>query len=225
MPLVDSGEQSGILILEQTSPRVWRQTDIVVLKTIADQMVLAVSNVRLRTLMKTLAVTDEKSGLLKRSSYLDVLLSEVRRSLQQKAPMTLMLLHFGKAGALVKEIGETQVESMMQQIGQSLASHIRQNDVAVRYDLTTIALVLADTTEKNGFLVVDKMRKVLAPIKVPGTERNPLITVGIAEAVLQERFDAVDMVTEVINRVENALEVARSEGGNKAHSLAPALAS
>lgn len=223
VPLVDSGEQSGILILQQTSARQWRQTDIIVLKTIAEQMVLAVSNVRLRTLMKTLAVTDEKSGLLKRSSYLDVLLSEVRRSLQQKAPMTLMLLHFGKASALAKDIGETQVEHMMQQIGQALASHIRQNDVAIRYDLTTIALVLSDTTEKNAFLVVDKMRKVLAPIKVPGSDRTPPISVGIAETVLQERFDAVDMVTEVINRVENALEAARSEGGNKAHSLAPTL--
>lgn len=223
VPLLDSGDQSGILILEQTSPRQWQQTDIVVLKTIAEQMVLAVSNVRLRTLMKTLAVTDEKSGLLKRSSYLDVLLSEVRRSLQQKAPMTLMLLHFGKASAMVKEIGESQVENMMQQVGQALASHIRQNDVAVRYDLTTIALVLSDTTEKNAFLVVDKMRKVLAPTKIPGTEKTPPISVGIAEAVLQERFDAVDMVTEVINRVESALEIARAEGGNKAHSLAPVL--
>jgi GGDEF domain-containing protein/tetratricopeptide (TPR) repeat protein len=223
VPLLDSGEQSGILILEQTSPRQWQQTDVVVLKTIAEQMVLAVSNVRLRTLMKTLAVTDEKSGLLKRPSYLDVLLSEVRRSLQQKTPLTLMLLHFGKASAMVKEIGEAPVESMMQQIGQSLASHIRQNDVAIRYDLTTIALVLADTTEKNAFLVVDKMRKVLAPTKIPGTERTPPISAGIAEAVLQERFDAVDMVTEVINRVESALEIARAEGGNKAHSLAPVV--
>jgi len=223
VPLLDSGEQSGILILEQTSPRQWQQTDVVVLKTIAEQMVLAVSNVRLRTLMKTLAVTDEKSGLLKRPSYLDVLLSEVRRSLQQKTPLTLMLLHFGKASAMVKELGEAAVENLMQQIGQSLASHIRQNDVAIRYDLTTIALVLADTTEKNAFLVVDKMRKVLAPVKIPGTERTPPISAGIAEAVLQERFDAVDMVTEVINRVESALEIARSEGGNKAHSLAPVI--
>jgi diguanylate cyclase (GGDEF)-like protein len=223
VPLIDAGEQSGILILEQTSPRQWQQTDIVVLRTIAEQMVLAVSNVRLRTLMKTLAVTDEKSGLLKRSSYLDVLLSEVRRSLQQKSPMTLMLLHFGKASSLAKEIGEGQVENMMQQLGQTLATHIRQNDVAIRYDLTTIALVLSDTSEKNAFLVVDKMRKVLSTTRIPGTERAPSISVGIAETVLLERFDAVDMVTEVINRVESALEVARTEGGNKAHSLAPTL--
>jgi len=223
VPLIDAGEQSGILILEQCAPRQWQQTDIVVLRTIAEQMVLAVTNARLRTLMKTLAVTDEKSGLLKRSSYLDVLLSEVKRSLQQKAPLTLMLLHFGRASALVKEIGEPQVEGLMQQIGQALASHIRQNDVAIRYDLTSIALLLSDTSEKNAFLVVDKMRKVLASTRVPGTDRTPPITAGIAEAVLMEKFDPADIVTEVINRVESALDVARSEGGNKAHSMAPAL--
>src|SRR5215472_15720922 len=223
VPLMDSGEQTGILILEQCAPRQWQKTDIVVLRTIAEQMVQAVSNARLRSLMKTLAVTDERSGLLKRSSYLDVLLSEVRRSMQQQTPLTVMLLHFGRAGALVKEIGEAQVENLMQQVSQILSSHIRQNDVAVRYDLTTIALLLSDTTEKNAFLVVDKMRKVLASTKIPGTDRNPPISVGIAEAVLQEKFDPADIVTEVINRVENALEVARAEGGNKAHSLAANL--
>jgi diguanylate cyclase (GGDEF)-like protein len=223
VPLMDAGEQSGILILEQCTPRQWQPTDIVVLRTIAEQMVLAVSNARLRSLMKTLAVTDEKSGLLKRASYLDVLLSEVRRSLQQQTPLTVMLLHFGKASALLKEIGESQVENLMQQVSQALTSHIRQNDVAVRYDLTSVALVLSDTTEKNAFLVVDKMRKVLASNKIPGTDRNPPISVGIAEAVLQEKFDPADIVTEVINRVENALELARSEGGNKAHALAANL--
>src|SRR6185312_12565454 len=45
VPLVDSSndEQVGILMLEQCDhQRNWRQTDAVVLKTIADQMVLAV---------------------------------------------------------------------------------------------------------------------------------------------------------------------------------------
>ena len=223
IPLLDASEQAGILILEQCGPRQWRQTEIEVLKTITEQMVLAVSNARLRSLMKSLAVTEEKSGLLKRSSYLDVLQSEVRRSMQQQTPLTVMLFHFGKASALVKEVGEPAVESMMQQIGQTLCSHVRQNDVAVRYDLTSIALLLSDTSDKNAFLVVEKMKKALSPNKVPGTNRNPSITVGIAEAVLHPRFDPVDIVTEVINRAENALETARAQGGNKAHSLPPSF--
>jgi diguanylate cyclase (GGDEF)-like protein len=226
VPLVDGEEHVGVLILEQCTPgHVWRQTDVVVLKTIADQMVLAVNNARLRSLMKTLAVTDEKSGLLKRSSYLDVLLSDVRRALQQSSTITVMLLNFGKASALVKEIGEAAVESMMQQIGQTVCSHIRQNDVAVRYEMTTIALVLSDTNDKNAFFVVDKLRKVFAGTKVPGSDRALSMTVGIAEAVMQQRFDPVDIVTEAINRVESALEAAKAEGGNKAQSLAPVLES
>jgi diguanylate cyclase (GGDEF)-like protein len=222
VPLLDGEEHVGILILEQCGgPRPWRQTDVLVLKTIADQMVLAVNNAKLRNLMKTLAVTDEKSGLLKRASYLDVLLAEVRRGLQQNSPASVMLLHFGRASNLVKEIGEPALESMMQQLGQICCSHIRQNDVAVRYDTTGIALVLADTNEKNAFFVVEKLRKVLNTVKVPGTDRSVVSTVGIAEAVMQARFDPIDIVTECINRVERALDAAKHEGGGKAKSLAP----
>src|SRR3954465_12893158 len=224
VPLVDGDEHQGILILEQVgAPRVWRPTDSLVLKTIGDQMVLAVNNSKLRNLMKTLAVTDEKSGLLKRASYIDVLLSESRRALEQNSTASVMLLHFGKASALVKEIGEAAVDTMMQQIGQIVCSHIRQNDVAVRYELTTIAGVLADTNDKNAFFVVDKLRKVLTATKVPGKDRSVPMTVGIAEAVMQSKFDPIDIVTEVINRAEHALEAAKLEGPNKAQSVAPML--
>jgi len=222
VPLMDGESVAGILILEQCgATRLWRQGDIVVLKTIADQVVQAFQNARLRSLVKNLAVTDERSGLLKRSSYLDVLLSEARRAQQQKSTVTVMLFYFGKASALVKECGEAAVKDMMLQVGQIVTANVRQSDMAVRYDLTTIALILADTTTKNSFFVADKMRKALAVVKVPASDREVTVTVGIAEAAIQHSFDPVDIVTEVINRAEAALEVAKAEGGNNAHAIAP----
>ena len=224
VPLVDGERIAGILLLEQCgAQRRWRQADIVVLKTIADQVVQALQNVRLRSLVRNLAVTDERSGLLKRSSYLDVLLSEARRAQQQKSALTVMLFSFGKASALVKECGEAAVKDMMLQVGQILAANMRQTDMGVRYDLTSVALILADTNAKNAFFVVDKMRKALAAVKIPGTDRELTLTTGIAEAAIQHSFDPVDIVTEVINRVEAALEIAKAEGGNKAHSITPNL--
>lgn len=224
VPLVDGEEPAGILILEQCdTEREWRTNDVMVLKTIADQIVLAVNNAKLRNLVKTLAVTDEKSGLLKRASYIDVLLAEARRCVQQNSMFTVMLMNFGKGSALVKEIGEATVETMMQGVGQTVCSHIRQNDVAVRYDRTTIGLMLADTNEKNGFLVVDKLRKVFTDAKIPNTDRVMPMTVGIAEAATMAKFDAVDIVTEVINRAEAALDAALEKGANSAHSIAPNL--
>jgi diguanylate cyclase (GGDEF)-like protein len=224
VPLMDGEHIAGLLILEQCgAPRLWRQADIVVLKTIADQVVQAFQNARLRSLVRNLAVTDERSGLLKRSSYLDVLLSETRRAQQQKSTVAVLLCYLGKASALVKECGEAAVKDMMLAIGQIVASSVRQSDMAIRYDLTTIALILADTNTASAFLVADKMRKALAAVKVPGSDRGVTLAVGIAEAAVQHSFDPVDIVTEVINRAEAALEIAKAEGGDTAHSLAPNL--
>jgi diguanylate cyclase (GGDEF)-like protein len=225
-PLKDAStdEHVGLLLLEQCDKnRQWRTPESVVLKTIADQMVLAVNNAKLRSLMKNLAVTDEKSGLLKRASYLDVLLGETRRALTQNSTACLMLLSFGKASALAKEIGEPGVDSMMQQIGQTLLTQVRQNDVCIRYDTTTVAVILPDTNDKNAFFVVEKMRKTFAMSKVPGTDRGVDLTVGIAEMVMQAQFDPIDIVTEVINRADSALDAARAEGPNAAKSLAPVM--
>ena len=221
-PLMDGDQHVGILILEQTDKRrAWRSADVVVLKTIADQMVLAVNNAKLRNLMKTLAVTDEKSGLLKRASYIDVMMAEVKRSLQQNVPMTLMLLNFGKVSALSREAGESALENLMQSLGQSITANIRQTDIAIRYDRTTIALILGDTKDTNSFFVIDKFRKVIAGVKVPGTESPISMTVGVAGAVIQKEYDPIDIVTEVINRAEQALDVAQSQGPNSAHAMAP----
>ena len=224
VPLCEGDEQAGILILQQCSPRTWGAADVAVLRTIADQMVLAVHNAKLRNLVKNLAVTEEKSGLLKRSSYIDVLLSEVKRALQANAPVTLMLLEFGKAAAMVREIGENAVDSLLQTVGQTVQAHLRQNDVAVRYDLTQIAVVLSDTKDQNAFFVADKLRKVLSTTKIPGRDQTLPITIGIAEAVMNPHWDAVDIVTEVINRLETALDSAKAAGGNQSQSMAPLYA-
>jgi len=221
VPLKDGEEPIGIIILEQCGgTRSFRSVDEMVLNTIAEQIVLAVNNARLRSLVKNMAVTDERSGLLRRSSYLDVLLSEVQRGLQQKTPVTLVLMNLGSASTLVKEVGEERVEEAMQEIGHTVTANIRQNDIAVRYDLTGIVLVLADTNDKSAFFVLDKLRKSLANARMPGRKDPVTITTGIAELVMQQKYDAVDIVTEGINRVEAALETAKHEGTDRAHSMA-----
>ena len=224
VPFIDVNEHTGIVIMEQCDrQRTWRKVDEVVLKTIAEQVVQAVNNAKLRSLVKNLAVTEEHSGLLKRASYLDVLLAEVRRGQVQKSPITLMLLSFGSAAAMVKDAGEPAVESMMRDIGQLVTSNLRQNDSAIRYDVASVALMLADTGEKNALLVLDKLRKLLGNIRL-GTQKDPLpLAAGIAEVVLHPQFEAADIVTEAINRLEAALERAKVEGPNGAFTLTAAV--
>ncbi len=229
LPLSNGEDSVGMLALFNNKPRAWPHTDAVVLKTLADQMVIALNNAGLRRLVKNLSVTEEKSGLLKRGSYLDLLLAESKRAVQNASPLSVLLLQFGRSAALVKEYGEASVEAAMDKIGQQFAANIRTNDLAFRYDVTTIAIILGDTAQKEAMMAVEKLRKIIAGVRVSakdGSEKGRVMefSAGLAEAVVKENYDPVDIVTEVINRAEHALATSLVQGPGKVVALNAALA-
>jgi diguanylate cyclase (GGDEF)-like protein len=223
LPLGDGSEHVGLLLLMDSKPHNWGSNDVMVLKTISDQIVIALNNAGLRRLVKNLSVTDEQSGLLKRASYLDLLMAETRRNAQQSTPLTILLMQFGEKAAMVKEFGEAAIEAMMQQIGQLFAANIRQNDLAFRYETTTIAIVLGETPEKEGVMAAEKLQRLLAQVRLPEKQESVHFSAGLAEAVVRGEYDPVDIVTEVINRAEQALQTAISQGAGKIVSLAAAF--
>ncbi len=227
-PLSNGDDPVGVLALLHNKLRTWPQTDAVVLKTLADQMVIALNNAGLRRLVKNLSVTDEKSGLLKRGSYLDLLLAETKRAVQNSSSLSVLLLQFGRSAALLKEYGDTAIDAVMERIGQQFATNIRTNDLAFRYDTTTIALILGDTAEKEALLAVEKLRKVIAGVRLPskdttGKGQSLEFSAGLAEAVVRENYDPIDIVTEVINRAEHALATSLVQGPGKVVALGAAL--
>jgi diguanylate cyclase (GGDEF)-like protein len=224
LSLNDGSEHVGLLLLMDSKPHAWGSNDVMVLKTISDQIVIALNNAGLRRLVKNLSVTDERSGLLKRASYLDLLMAETRRNAQQSTPLTVLLMQFGEKAAMVKEFGESAVEALMQQIGQLFAANIRQNDLAFRYETTTIAIVLGETPEKEGVMAAQKLQRLLAQLRLPEKQESVQFNAGLAEAVVRGDYDPVDIVTEVINRAEQALQTANAQGAGKIVALAASFA-
>ena len=224
LPLAEGNDQIGVLILTQHTTRAWQPGELVVIRTLSDQVVIALNNAGLRRLVKNLSVTDEKSGLLKRASYLDLLQAETRRGLQQGTAVTILLMQFGRRTALVKEYGEPAVEAVMEQIGQLFSANIRSNDLAFRYEATSVALVLGDTGEKEALLAVEKLRRLLAEVKYPGKTQGVEFSAGLAQAVMRQHYDPADIVTEVANRADQAMEQATAQGPGQVVTLAPQFA-
>jgi diguanylate cyclase (GGDEF)-like protein len=224
LPLTEGNDQIGVLILTQNTSRVWQASEVLVIRTLSDQVLIALNNAGLRRLVKNLSVTDEKSGLLRRASYLDLLQAETRRGLQQGTAVTVLLMQFGRRGALIKEYGEQAVTAVMEQIGLLFSGNIRTNDLAFRYEATTIALVLGDTGEKEALLAVEKLRRLLAEVRFPGKDKGVEFSAGLAPAVMRQHFDPVDIVTEVANRADHALELAVAQGAGKIVAQAPQFA-
>jgi diguanylate cyclase (GGDEF)-like protein len=224
LPLTEGNDQIGVLILTQNTARVWQASEVLVIRTLSDQVLIALNNAGLRRLVKNLSVTDEKSGLLKRASYLDLLQAETRRGLQQGTAVTVLLMQFGKRSALIKEHGEQAVTAVMEQIGQLFSANIRSNDLAFRYEATTVALVLGDTGEKEALLAVEKLKRLLGEVRFQGKHQAVELCAGLAQAVMRQHFDPVDIVTEVANRADHALEQAVLQGPGNVVTQAPQFA-
>jgi diguanylate cyclase (GGDEF)-like protein len=225
IPLRDGENEIGVLVLQQCGQqRRWRSNDLAALEALAEHIVMAVSNVRLRSLMKALAVTDEHSGLLHRDSYLTCLLSECERMRTQKLPLTVALLQFSMGGARPGDGAGKQTDDLLQKFASSVVTHLRQSDIAVRYGPQALAFVLPGTSGKDATVVSDKMRKLavsMASAAAPGAAESVRVTAGIAECLVLAGMDGADLVTELVNRAEWALEAAQQPGSDGIRMLEP----
>ena len=136
-----------------------------------------------------------------------------------------MLVHFGEKCSPGERIWRSGGGVGDATVGQICTANIRQNDLAIRYDATTISLVLGGVGEKGAISAVNHLRQLIGEVRWPSGEDPIPFSCGVAEAVLRPDFDPSDIVTEVINRAEAALETAVAEGAGEVVALAAALAS
>ncbi len=215
LPLLDKDAGVGLILLEQCdTPRAWSQSENVLLKSIGAQVVIANNNTKLRRLVRSIAGTDPETGLLPRSAYLECLLSEARRSKDQSQPLSVCLMEPENPHSLLKSLGDAGVQKFVQQVGKALTPTLRQNDISIRYSPLSVIVVFPDTALPQAGLAVEKVRRALAQIRVNGSDAAGFCA-AVCDVPLGQNFDAVDGVTEVINRLEVSLDRAHKEGSKR----------
>jgi GGDEF domain-containing protein len=210
---------AGMLIAGFSGSHEWKPNETYFLQSIGDQMLLCVHHTRLRSLVRTLAVADEKTGLLARSSYLDCLLNESQRARTQSIPLTLALLQVDGGPELLREHGEGLFERYMEQLGKTVQALIRQTDLAVKYTSWALAFVLPDTPLAGARALGEKLKKAAGGLRPPWDGTQLTTSIAIAEAIARLDYDSEDIVTDLINRAEAGLEEARKRGGDEVVSL------
>ena len=215
LPLRDKDSAAGLLLLEQCdAPRTWSPGENLLLRAIGTQVVIAINNTKLRRLTRSLAGSDPETGLLPRSAYLECLLSEARRSRDQAQPLSVCLLEPENPRALMKSLGDAGVQRFVLQVGKALIPNLRQNDISIRYSPLSIVVVFPDTALPQAGLAVEKVRRALAQVRVNSTEASHFCA-AVCDVPLGPDMDAVDGVTEVINRLEVSLDRAHKDGGKR----------
>ena len=210
---------AGMLIVAYADDHKWRPNEAYFLQAIGDQMLMSVSHTRLRSLVRRMGVSDERSGLLSRSSYQSCLLTEADRARTQGTPLTLAILQIDRGAEILRQQGESPLERFLEQLARSLQPIVRQNDVAVKYTSWSLAFILPDTTLAGAQNLADKLRRAASGLRPPWDSTQITLSAGIVEAVPKHEFDSEDIVTDLINRAEFSIEEARKRGGDTVVTL------
>ncbi len=210
---------AGMLIVGHAEDHKWKPNEAYFLQAIGDQMLMSVSHTRLRSLVRRMGVSDERSGLLSRSSYQSCLLTEADRARTQGTPLALTILQIDHGAELLRHQGESPLERFLEQLARSLQPIVRQNDVAVKYTSWSLAFILPDTTLAGAQNLADKLRRAASGLRPPWDSTQITLSAGIVEAVPKHEFDSEDIVTDLINRAEFSIEEARKRGGDTVVAL------
>jgi diguanylate cyclase (GGDEF)-like protein len=210
---------AGMLIIGYGEEHKWKPNEAYFLQAIGDQMLMSVSHTRLRSLVRRMGVSDERSGLLSRSSYQSCLLTEADRARTQGTPLALAILQIDRGAELLRQQGESPLERFLEQLARSLQPIVRQNDVAVKYTSWSLAFILPDTTLAGAQNLADKLRRAASGLRPPWDSTQITLSAGIVEAVPKHEYDSEDIVTDLINRAEFSIEEARKKGGDTVVAL------
>jgi diguanylate cyclase (GGDEF)-like protein len=211
---------AGALLVGDGSARKWKTNESFFLQAVGDQLVMSVTHTRLRSLVRSLAVADEKTGLLSRGAYIDCLLVESNRSRTQGTPLSLVIVQIDRGGDLLRQHGDAAVEQYVEQLARALSSAVRQTDIAVKYTAWSLVFVLPNTSLENAQALADKLRQVACTVQPSWGEQGLTASAIVAEASSRPGDETEDRVTEWINRAEAGLDEAHHQGGNVLLSLA-----
>ena len=214
---------AGMLIVGHDQEHKWRPNEAYFLQAIGDQMLMSVSHTRLRSLVRRMGVSDERTGLLSRSSYQSCLLTEADRARTQGTPLSLAILQIDRGAEILRQQGESPVERFLEQLARSLQPIVRQNDVAVKYTSWSLAFILPDTTLAGAQNLADKLRRAASGVRPPWDSTQITLSAGIVEAVAKTDYDSEDIVTDLINRAETSVEEARKKGDTVVALEAPKI--
>lgn len=205
---------SGALLIGDVRARRWKPNESFFLQAVGDQLVLSVNHTRLRSLVRSLAVADEKTGLLSRGAYIDCLLVESNRARAQNTPISLIVLHVDRGGDLLRQHGDAALDHYIEQLARGLSSAIRQTDIAVKYTAWSLVFILPDTSLENARTLAEKLRQTAASVRPSWGTADLTISAVVAEASSRPGDETEDRVTEWINRADAGLEDARQRGGD-----------
>ncbi len=167
--------------------------------------------------LKTIAITDELTGLYNRKYLHSRLDAEISRAKRYGTSLSCVLIDIDFFKSVNDMYGYDWGDVLLKKIAQMLEALIRKEDILTRYGDEEFILVLPNTSEEQAFIFAERFRRDIEKMEfIPASEdeRHPItISGGISAYPFLENVE--ENSNTIIRYAEHALYSAKKRGKNQ----------
>lgn len=212
LPLLAQGTSLGLLYLSG-APGQPLGEDRQIVEAVAEQLSLAMINLRLREELRTQSLRDPLTGLCNRRYLNENLQRELLRCERRHQPLSVVMLDIDHFKRFNDTYGHIPGDELLAEVGHVLARHVRAEDLACRYGGEEFVLVLPETTRDAALQRAEEVRAAIGEVTVQhlGQTLGPVsASLGVASSPESGRTAA-----ELLQSADAALYRAKAAGRNR----------
>lgn len=220
VPMLALGDGLGVVTISSSQPVIGGDAQRFA-KSFADQIALAVANLRMQETLRTRAVRDALTGLYNRR-YLDEALGrEIVRAMRRQRQVGVLLVDVDHFKRFNDTHGHGGGDALLQQFARLMQAHATEEDLVCRYGGEEFLVILPDVdvdalrTRAESLLEAARLLRV----HLDGEELGG-ITISVGIALSNERLSAP---ASLINAADRALYNAKSSGRDRVAGPLPQI--
>jgi len=209
-PLIFHERYMGALLVMTDEPiRTWDENELLLLRTVADQVTVAINHADLVAQIQQQALTDTLTGCYNRRSFEMQLDRELQMAARLHTPLSLMMLDLDRLKELNDSIGHDAGDLALRKLAECFRQELRGVDSASRFGGDEFALILPQANSDGALIVAERLRAKIEQIDVLGFG-NLSASIGIATFPSHASARA-----ELVSAADRALYCAKRAGRNR----------
>ncbi len=219
LPLVAQGETLGVLHVSNgpaadDKAGEDRMTEKFRLaKGFAENIGLAIANLKLRDAMRSLSIRDPLTGLFNRRYVEEALVQELFRAKRQSAQLAVMMLDIDHFKQFNDSFGHDGGDAVLREFGVYLKKQVRGSDVICRYGGEEFLLLLSPTTMEGARMRAEQLRDGVKLLNVRHARKSlGTITISVGMAVFPDHASEAEAL---VKAADIALYQAKQAGRDR----------
>jgi len=214
VPLTYRASVIGVLVVEDDTPgRNWEDEEVLMVRTVSDQLAIAISHARLFRQVQTQAMTDSLTGLYNHRYFQERIDREIKLADRNDDRVSLILLDLDHLKRINDTQGHRTGDAALCHVARLMQSSVREVDICARYGGEEFVVILPQCGRDDAINVAERLRETIAstPFHKVG---QVTASVGVASYP-----DGAKSKEELIEMADRAMYLAKAAGRNRVRTL------